>query len=143
MVHRWSAVSDAIPETWASHGRHGSAPRRRAPASRTRSLRFGGILVPRSNIGAASGRNSVAECQLPKLDVAGSNPVGRSNTPGGYGHGTRSPLRVSDIFGSRIASPPWPLFLGFGSGQKNNPARGLSACRAGSKSLWNLPRRSP
>jgi hypothetical protein len=24
------------------------------------------------------GRNSVAECQLPKLDVAGSNPVGRS-----------------------------------------------------------------
>jgi hypothetical protein len=30
------------------------------------------------------GRNSVAECQLPKLDVAGSNPVGRSNSRG-YG----------------------------------------------------------
>ena len=27
----------------------------------------------------------MAECQLPKLDVAGSNPVGRSNNPGGYG----------------------------------------------------------
>jgi len=27
----------------------------------------------------------VAECQLPKLDVAGSNPVGRSKLAGGYG----------------------------------------------------------
>jgi hypothetical protein len=26
-----------------------------------------------------SGRNSVVECQLPKLDVAGSSPVARSN----------------------------------------------------------------
>ena len=26
-----------------------------------------------------SGRNSVVECQLPKLDVAGSTPVARSN----------------------------------------------------------------
>jgi hypothetical protein len=25
------------------------------------------------------GRNSVVECQLPKLDVAGSNPVARSD----------------------------------------------------------------
>ena len=25
-----------------------------------------------------SGRNSVVECQLPKLDVAGSSPVARS-----------------------------------------------------------------
>jgi hypothetical protein len=30
-------------------------------------------------IRAKSGRNSVVECQLPKLDVAGSNPVARSN----------------------------------------------------------------
>ena len=27
-----------------------------------------------------SGSNSVVECQLPKLDVAGSNPVSRSKT---------------------------------------------------------------
>ena len=39
----------------------------------------------RYRMGASSGRNSVAECQLPKLDVAGSNPVGRSNTGRGYG----------------------------------------------------------
>ena len=26
-----------------------------------------------------SGRNSAVECQLPKLDVAGSSPVARSN----------------------------------------------------------------
>lgn len=26
-----------------------------------------------------SGRNSVVECQLPKLDVVGSNPIARSN----------------------------------------------------------------
>jgi hypothetical protein len=32
------------------------------------------ILPPR----ALSGRNSVVECQLPKLDVAGSTPVARS-----------------------------------------------------------------
>ncbi len=25
------------------------------------------------------GRNSVVECQLPKLDVVGSNPIARSN----------------------------------------------------------------
>ena len=30
----------------------------------------------------ASGRNSVVECQLPKLDVAGSNPVARSTLLG-------------------------------------------------------------
>jgi hypothetical protein len=28
-----------------------------------------------------SGRNSVVECQLPKLDVAGSTPVARSKIP--------------------------------------------------------------
>ena len=28
-----------------------------------------------------SGRNSVVECQLPKLDVAGSTPVARSKLP--------------------------------------------------------------
>ncbi len=37
----------------------------------------------------------MAECQLPKLDVAGSNPVGRSINPGGYGE-TRSPLGFSN-----------------------------------------------
>jgi hypothetical protein len=26
-----------------------------------------------------SGRNSVVECQLPKLDVVGSSPIARSN----------------------------------------------------------------
>ena len=28
-----------------------------------------------------SGRNSVVECQLPKLDVAGSSPVARFSVP--------------------------------------------------------------
>ena len=37
---------------------------------------------PKTRIGGTSGRNSVAECQLPKLDVAGSNPVGRSKLEG-------------------------------------------------------------
>ena len=47
----------------------------------------------------------MAECQLPKLDVAGSNPVGRStSTEGGYGI-TRSPLGVStDGYGQVV--PP-------------------------------------
>jgi hypothetical protein len=31
------------------------------------------------HIAAVSGCNSVVECQLPKLDVAGSTPVTRSN----------------------------------------------------------------
>jgi hypothetical protein len=36
----------------------------------------------------------VAPERLPKLDVAGSNPVGRSTNPGGYGE-TRSPLGLA------------------------------------------------
>ena len=32
-----------------------------------------------------SGSNSVVECQLPKLDVAGSTPVSRSNFSDTYG----------------------------------------------------------
>ena len=36
----------------------------------------------------------MAECQLPKLDVAGSNPVGRSNCTGPYGT-LRKALRLS------------------------------------------------
>src|ERR1700686_3897107 len=32
----------------------------------------------RDNLGSESGRNSVVECQLPKLDVAGSTPAARS-----------------------------------------------------------------
>src|ERR1700730_3417380 len=45
----------------------------------------------RSIITPERGRNSVAECQLPKLDVAGSNPVGRSRTPKGL-RVSRNPL---------------------------------------------------
>jgi hypothetical protein len=33
------------------------------------------------NFAPESGRNSVVECQLPKLDVAGSTPVARSKIP--------------------------------------------------------------
>lgn len=42
--------------------------------------RFGWLLAwrPLGRLGA-SGRNSVAECHLPKVDVAGSNPVARSS----------------------------------------------------------------
>jgi hypothetical protein len=36
-------------------------------------FRYGGCLKS-----FVSGRNSVVECQLPKLDVAGSSPVARS-----------------------------------------------------------------
>ena len=49
------------------------------------------------------GRNSVAECQLPKLDVAGSNPVGRSNTSGAYGG---HPVGPSDFLTARPVCPP-------------------------------------
>ena len=48
---------------------------------------FGIIIDKRSGIPyktlrcrALSGRNSAVECQLPKLDVAGSIPVARSKT---------------------------------------------------------------
>ena len=44
------------------------------------------------------GRNSVAECQLPKLDVAGSNPVGRSKNSGGYGEVAVTPVAFLPIF---------------------------------------------
>ena len=50
----------------------------------------------------------MAECQLPKLDVAGSNPVGRSNLTGGYGAG-RGPLRM---FGAH----PVPTEMAMASG---------------------------
>ena len=36
------------------------------------------------NIFGTSGRNSVVECQLPKLDVEGSNPFARSNLHFGF-----------------------------------------------------------
>ena len=37
----------------------------------------------RAPLSLSCGRNSVVECQLPKLDVAGSSPVARSqNTQG-------------------------------------------------------------
>ena len=32
--------------------------------------------------GRKGGRNSVVECQLPKLNVVGSNPIARSNADG-------------------------------------------------------------
>jgi hypothetical protein len=40
-------------------------------------LAFAASLLDNSTF--ESGRNSVVECQLPKLDVAGSTPVARSN----------------------------------------------------------------
>ena len=43
---------------------------------------------------ASAVTRSVPPERLPKLDVAGSNPVGRSKDSGGYGE-TRSPLGVS------------------------------------------------
>ena len=36
--------------------------------------------------------------RLPKLAVAGSNPVGRSNHPGGYGHGPVAPFDCLIVF---------------------------------------------
>ena len=40
-----------------------------------------------------SGSNSVVECQLPKLDVAGSSPVSRSNFSIIYEHFPHPPNR--------------------------------------------------
>ena len=40
----------------------------------------------------------VGDKKLPKLDVAGSNPVGRSNSPGGYGHGSVTPFNFLTFF---------------------------------------------
>ena len=34
-------------------------------------------VVNKELMGSSSGRNSVVECQLPKLDVGGSNPLAR------------------------------------------------------------------
>ncbi len=36
-------------------------------------------IVAHNRVVEEGGSNSVVECQLPKLDVAGSNPVSRSN----------------------------------------------------------------
>ena len=93
-------------------------------------------------MGTSSGRNSVAECQLPKLDVAGSNPVGRSKLSGATGHPVapasfypteappplvHPPLIESDLRGSRFrtdlrfrvadfeAFVPLPRFLAMAS----------------------------
>src|SRR4030095_3503568 len=55
------------------------------PATRIRrsgTAAIGDALPPRATYakqGARRGRNSVVECQLPKLDVAGSTPVARSH----------------------------------------------------------------
>jgi hypothetical protein len=55
---------------------------RRAPSAKREGLRagVGELTGGRASpiIPAASGCNSVVECQLPKLDVAGSIPVARS-----------------------------------------------------------------
>jgi hypothetical protein len=51
-----------------------------------------------ARIRSTGGRNSVAECQLPKLDVAGSNPVGRSTASGGYGHRPVTPFESLTFF---------------------------------------------
>jgi hypothetical protein len=37
-----------------------------------------GIFLPRPGDWASSGNNSVVECDLAKVEVAGSNPVSRS-----------------------------------------------------------------
>ncbi len=56
-------------------------------ASRRGSSRLGCISIgltrgkPSLSIRSDCGCNSVVECQLPKLDVAGSSPVTRSNLP--------------------------------------------------------------
>ena len=38
-------------------------------------------IVNKELMGSSSGRNSVVECQLPKLDVGGSNPLARFFSP--------------------------------------------------------------
>ncbi len=48
------------------------------PLCETRSLKAVQLLAILAVVTTSSGSNSVVECQLPKLDVAGSNPVSRS-----------------------------------------------------------------
>ena len=54
-----------------------------------------------------SGSNSVVECQLPKLDVAGSNPVSRSNKTKYLGQNQPStiPSISLDAFGTFAQKP--------------------------------------
>ena len=51
------------------------------------------LLSQRRWLDGLGGRNSVAECQLPKLDVVGSNPIARSSLHEGLRR-TRNPFRV-------------------------------------------------
>ena len=60
-------VKDRVPL-----GRPGRSLLPRSGLDSARGLAYDGELK------RACGRNSVVECQLPKLDVAGSNPVARS-----------------------------------------------------------------
>ncbi len=55
------------------------------------------VLIPRGN-------NSVVECQLPKLKVAGSNPVSRSNKNKGLDSVSSPFFFVNDRFASVFAS---------------------------------------
>jgi peptide/nickel transport system substrate-binding protein len=80
-----SWTSTARPGGWS--GRRAAMRPSRATTwpSRTRSSRMQRVDFGEAGarIARERGRNSVAECQLPKLDVAGSNPVGRSIREGG------------------------------------------------------------
>ena len=56
-------------------------------------------VAPRRRTASVSGNNSVVECDLAKVEVAGSNPVSRSNSEAGFREGRRGRLHGS-------ASPP-------------------------------------
>jgi hypothetical protein len=49
----------------------------------------------------------VVECQLPKLDVAGSTPVSRSNFSMTYGQQLQSELRLNSDYITRRLSSSW------------------------------------
>ena len=70
----------------ACQGRSELRARVDRPATLTSRVRFHTLIAV-----SLSGRNSVVECQLPKLDVAGSTPVARSFealVPQGLSHWT-------------------------------------------------------
>jgi hypothetical protein len=52
------------------------------------------------------GSNSVVECQLPKLDVAGSTPVSRSNFSITWEESKIKRYSVYSVFSLNLAEPP-------------------------------------
>jgi hypothetical protein len=54
-----------------------------------------------------SGSNSVVECQLPKLDVAGSSPVSRSIDPTTYKTRFHSEHRLNTVYITRRLFSSW------------------------------------